>query len=76
MDRIELRKLLSATEHQIAQGEVLLQNQRWRVEHTKREGEDTADADEALRSLLHHQGLQEQHCAKLKRLLEESGRPG
>ena len=71
MDRIELRKLLTATEQQIAQGQVLLQNQRWRMEHAKRDGEDTADADEAMRSLLHNQGLQEQHCAKLKRLLEE-----
>ena len=70
MDRTDLRRLLTATEHQIAQGEILIQNQRWRVEQLRREVQDTADAEEALRSILHNQALQDQHAAKLKRLLE------
>jgi hypothetical protein len=71
MDRTELRRLLTATEHQIAQGEILIQNQRWRVEQLRREAQDTADAEESLRSILHTQSLQDQHATKLKRLLEQ-----
>ena len=71
MDRTELRRMLTATESQNAQGEVLTQNQRWRVEQLQREGQDTADAEEALRSILHNQALQDQHRAKLERLLEK-----
>ena len=70
MDRIELRRMLTATERQIAQGEVLIQNQRWRVEQLQRGGENTADAEDALRSFLHSLALQDQHRAKLERLLE------
>ena len=71
MDPTELRRLLTATEHQIAQGEILIQNQRWRIQQLKRNGDDPADADEVLRSLLQNQIFQHQHRTKLKRLLEE-----
>ena len=66
MDRTDLRRLLTATEREIAQGEILIQNQRWRIETLKRAGQDTADADEALHSLVRNQATQEQHRAKLK----------
>jgi len=65
MDRTELRRLLTATEREIAEGKMLIQNQRWRVETLKRVGQDTADANEALHSLARNQVLQEQHRAKL-----------
>ena len=71
MDPTELRRLLTATEHQITQGEILIQNQRWRIEQLKRGGDDIADADEVLRSLLQNQIFQHQHRIKLKRLLGE-----
>jgi hypothetical protein len=71
MDRTDLRRLLTATERDIAQGEVLLQNQRWRIETLERDGQDTADAGEALYSLVRNQAMQEQHRAKLKRSIEE-----
>ncbi|MEJ0077219.1 MAG: hypothetical protein WDO17_17635 [Alphaproteobacteria bacterium] len=70
MDRTELRRLLTATEREIAQGEILIQNQRWRIETLKRDGLDTADADEALHSLVRNQAVQEQHRAKLMKCLE------
>jgi len=71
MNRTDLRRLLTATEREIAQGEILVQNQRWRVAQLRREGEDTADADEALHSLVRNQATQEQHRAKLKKSIEE-----
>ena len=71
MDRTDLRRLLTATERDIAQGEVLIQNQRWRIEQLERGGQGTADADEALHSLVRNQVLQEQHRAKLKKSIEE-----
>lgn len=71
MDRTGLRRLLTATEREIAQGEILIQNQRWRIAQLKREGQDTADADEALHSLVRDQATQEQHRAKLQKSLEE-----
>ena len=71
MNRTDLRRLLTATEREIAQGEILIQNQRWRIEQLKREGQDTSDADEALRSLVRNQAVQEQHRAKLKKSLDE-----
>ena len=73
MDPTELRRLLTATEHQIAQGEILIQNQRGRIQQLKRDGDDIADADEVLRSLLQNQIFQHQHRTKLKRLLGEEG---
>jgi hypothetical protein len=66
MDRTDLRRLLTATEREIAQGEILIQNQRWRIEQLHREGQDTADAEEALHALVRNQAVQEQHCAMLK----------
>jgi hypothetical protein len=71
MDPTELRRLLTATEHQITQGEILIQNQRWRIQQIKRDGENIADAEEVLRSLLQNQIFQHQHRTKLKRLLGE-----
>ena len=71
MDRTDLGRLLTATERKIAQGEVLIQNQRWRIETLKRDGQDTADADEALHALVRNQATQEQHRAKLKQSLNE-----
>ena len=71
MNRTNLRRLLTATEREIAQGEILLQNQRWRIETLKRNGQDTADADEALHALVRNQAMQEQHRVKLKKSLEE-----
>ena len=71
MDQNELRRLLTATEHQIAEGEILIQNQRWRIQQIKRGGDDIADADEVLRSLLQNQIFQHQHRIKLKLLLGE-----
>ena len=72
MDPTELRRLLTATEHQIAQGETLIQNQRWRIQQLKRDRENIADAEEVLRSLLQNQIFQHQHRTKLKRLLGEA----
>jgi hypothetical protein len=63
--------MLTATEREIAQGEVLLQNQRWRIETLKWDGQDTVDASEALHSLARNQTLQEQHRVKLQKSLDD-----
>jgi hypothetical protein len=72
MDRSELRRLLTATEQQIAQREILIQNQRWRIEQLRRDGQDEGDAQHTLRDLLQAQLLQEEHRARLTRSLEEA----
>ena len=71
MDRNDLRRLLTLAEQQIAQGEVLIQNQRWRIEQLKRTGQDEAEAQETLRVLLEAQRLREEHRANLARTLEK-----